>query len=1845
MWIDWTVNGVVQTGTTLTVPHTAFNLATQKTMTIRYLVDTFYDEITIVKVSDGTNGVDGVDGKSVVEIKELYYLSTSQQTLINGSWVNSAPRWEQGKFIWTKTKFVYSDGSSIDTTPICVTGKDGADGLNGGVSVSNVDTFYYQSDSPTELIGGEWNTNAPTWVSGKYIWMKTITYLDNNTQIDSDAICISGEKGQDGKDGIDGISGVDGVSTYFYVRYSTNANGSPMTSIPNSNSKYMGVCSTILTTAPTDYRAYSWTLIKGEDGQNGSNGINGADGKSSYLHIKYSDDGGRTFTSNNGEDLGAWIGTYVDFTLADSIDVKKYTWSKFIGDDGTDARQVIVNGEQVFTYNNNFSGNPTNASITLSAKLIGTSGCQWSYRTSSQTTPINISGANGLTLNVAHNASYWSNNKQLVFRCTSGDVYDEISIVKISSGTNGVNGQNGTNGVNGQDAYTVFLTNESHTFPATNRGEISTDSITTTNIVAYKGSQKVTPSISTLPSVTGLTISKGSVVNNELPITITAKAGLSLAYSGTFDLVVTVDGKSFTKTFSWSKSLQGANGLNGIDGQDGQDGKGVASIVEEYYLSTSMTSLANGSWSTTVPTASRGKYIWTRSVIRYTDGTSTTSKAICVSGDDGVNGTNGVNGQDGVSITKVDVEYAQSSSHSTAPTSGWATTAPQWVSGKYIWERTKVYYSNGTTTTTQPACITGQKGQDGTNGKGIKAITEYYLVSTTNTGVTSSTSGWSTSVPTLTSTNRYLWNYETVTYTDNSVISTTPKVIGVYGDKGQDGTNGSDGNGIKSIVNYYLATNSNSGVTISTSGWTTTIQAISSTKKYLWNYEKVSYTNGTVYNSTPCIIGAYGDKGQDGTNGTNGQDAITIVLSNETHTFPCESNGNIPTALTTSCVVTAYKGATTITPTIGNITNPNGMTITKNGSTLNIQANVGTSLADNGVVNIPIAVDGKTFTKTFSWTKAKKGVNGANGQNAKTVDIVATSQVFKSTDGGITFSPDTITLTPKFQSVNYSNWQYSTNGGSTWNNITSEQNGLTISGSNLIISKSSSLYTKAITSIVFRVNTNDSNVYDVITIVKLYDVADLDIGGRNMLEKTDVDKYGLGKWVQNSGALSVDSSRLYVGRKSIKVVGNAGIQYNGYIKLARNTTYTYSMMIYSNIDIPMSNAYPLHMWVNTSESSNHLEIIKSKSHSTIPANTWTKVWIIFSTPNVADTYYMRPFLHGIGNATVNICQPMLEKGNKASDWNEAPEDVHNSIETSKTETKEYTDSAIKVAKESIELSVKNTYETKTEVANKVSNSISENKKYTDSQIKVAKESIELGVKNTYETKTDVTNKINGVNTTITNLTNRVANAESKITQDAITDTVKNSFYTKEETETQITNKGYATSTEVKQTSDALLMKFSGSGGYNLIRNSGFLKEFTYWGTQTHNNPTGGSITSLTYTADWGFPNAKIKTAQIRLSNQSGKEYGLKCSVNTTIGKMYTIRFRYSAHRINQANIIVRNSSGGWHTNKYIDNPTQYSGGKGSESSWGTFTHSFKANNTSHILNIVITNAANDGHFWIAEPMVFEGEIDSPYSPHPEEVYRGQTAIDESGIRVNANNVDSYTQMSADGFYIFKNDGNKLFEATNKVALYNGKGVSCVEIVNDPSANYGNARIDVRGGINFVHNPGQSTGTNQILLGNHDVSNQYGMHNFSIRAWNSLGFQDHLGLTNMFFDTRRGRMIMKGALYQNTQTPPSMFSMNFDGEDEVYNSGFTRDMAVDSIMNLKTGVYVDNEGECCSAIYGGHDELVTTEYVDEDGIVAKHLNIEALNASLVVTCQEQQRQIEELQQELAEIKQMLTQILK
>lgn len=145
---------------------------------------------------------------------------------------------------------------------------------------------------------------------------------------------IDGLQGADGKDGIPGKDGADGKTSYFHIKYSENENGYPMTETPST---YIGTYVDFEEKDSDDYTKYAWARfegIQGEKGEQGIPGYNGVDGKTYYLHIKYSNDGGSTFTGNNGETPGDYIGVYTDTNPNDSNDTSDYTWSKTKGEQG-----------------------------------------------------------------------------------------------------------------------------------------------------------------------------------------------------------------------------------------------------------------------------------------------------------------------------------------------------------------------------------------------------------------------------------------------------------------------------------------------------------------------------------------------------------------------------------------------------------------------------------------------------------------------------------------------------------------------------------------------------------------------------------------------------------------------------------------------------------------------------------------------------------------------------------------------------------------------------------------------------------------------------------------------------------------------------------------------------------------------------------------------------------------------------------------------------------------------------------------------------------------------------------------------------------------------------------------------------------------------------------------------------------------------------------------------------------------------------------------------------------------------------------------------------------------------
>ena len=300
-------------------------------------------------------------------------------------------------------------------------------------------------------------------------------------------------------------------------------------------------------------------------------------------------------------------------------------------------------------------------------------------------------------------------------------------------------------------------------------------------------------------------------------------------------------------------------------------GVGVLHVDVEYASHTNNTTAPTSGWQTTAPAWENGKYIWSRTHVVYDDYTDSYSDPVCL--------------PSGKGVASIVEQYYQSTSATALSGGSWQNSPPSWIDGRYIWTRSVITYTDNTTTTTDPVNSTGQRGQkgedgnDGNDGRSIVSITEYYLATSAGSGVTRSTSGWTTAVQAVTSTKKYLWNYEKIVYTSGSDSYSDPHIIGVYGDKGENGTNGTngdDGKGITSITEYYLATSASSGVTRSTSGWTTTVQTVTATKKYLWNYTKTSYTYGSDTYTDPCIIGVYGDKGDKGDTGNTGSRGPTL---------------------------------------------------------------------------------------------------------------------------------------------------------------------------------------------------------------------------------------------------------------------------------------------------------------------------------------------------------------------------------------------------------------------------------------------------------------------------------------------------------------------------------------------------------------------------------------------------------------------------------------------------------------------------------------------------------------------------------------------------------------------------------------------------------------------------------------------------------------------------------------------------------------------------------------------------------------------------------------------------------
>ena len=675
---------------------------------------------------------------------------------------------------------------------------------------------------------------------------------------------LDGIQGPKGDQGIPGKDGKDGKTQYTHIAYANSADGSKDFSVSDSNREYIGMYVDFTQNDSADPTKYAWSKIKGADGAIGTPGKPGADGKTPYLHIAYANsaDGKTGFSTTDGTNK-LYIGQYTDYTQADSTDAAKYTWTKIKGEQGERGPQ----------------GAPGLDGIQGPK---GDQGIPGKDGKDGKTQYTHIAYAN--SADGSKDFSVSDSNREYIGMYVDFTQNDSADPTKYAwSKIKGADGAIGTPGKPGADGKTPYL----H--------------------IAYANSADGKTGFSTTDGTNKLYIGQ---------YTDYTQADSTDAAKYTWTKIKGEQGERGPQGVPGLQGVQGPKGEQGIQGPQGNTGatgpQGPAGQSTYFHIKySSVANPTSSSQMTETPSTYIGTYV------DFTQADSEDPKKYAWSrfqgvqgpqGTQGIPGTNGTNGK----TSYLHIKYSNDGGKTFTGNSGedvgtyigtcvdYNQSDPASV-GSYKWAKIKGEQG-----------ATGPQGPAGSSGRGIKTITEYYLISSAKTGITTASSGWSTSVPTMTATNKYLWNYEKFTFTDNTTATTTPKIIGIYGDKGATGATGPQGpqgnagatgpqgpqgatgpkgpqgatgatgpqgvtgNGIKSITNYYLATASGSGVSASTSGWTTTVQAITASKKYLWNYEVVTYTNGSTYQSAPCIIGAYGDKGATGATGATGPSGIIV---------------------------------------------------------------------------------------------------------------------------------------------------------------------------------------------------------------------------------------------------------------------------------------------------------------------------------------------------------------------------------------------------------------------------------------------------------------------------------------------------------------------------------------------------------------------------------------------------------------------------------------------------------------------------------------------------------------------------------------------------------------------------------------------------------------------------------------------------------------------------------------------------------------------------------------------------------------------------------------------------------
>ena len=895
---------------------------------------TLLDQQTVPVVSDGTSVT--ITSKSV-----KYQKGTSGTTAPTGTWGDSIPsNIGENEFLWTQTIVNYSDGNSTEAYSVS---RNAADGFSPTVSSTTVE--YAESTSGTNQPTSGWNSTPPsTMTPGRYMWTKTTVAYDDGGSSVSYTVSRNGSDGGDAYTIIldneshtfaggtsAAIAGTATVNVYAYKGATaiapavTKANisglptGMSVQSVTNDGTNKKSTIVFAVTTSmvtrsgmvtipvvadsKTFNKEFSYSLAL-----QGTKGDKGDTGKSLTGITEY-------YARNNSTTAPA--DSAFNTSVLTPTASEKYVWNYeqlSWNDNGTTSTTKTTKHIIAVYGDKGETGDKGNTGKSL------TNVTEYYAVNNSTTAPADSSFSTTVAAPTSSNKYLWN------YELLTWDDNGTTSTTKTDKHIAAVYGDKGDKGDTGKALTGIteyYALNNSTTAPADSSFSTTVKTPTASNKYVWNyeqlswndnGTTSTTKTTKHIVAVYGDKGDQGDTGNTGKALTgITEYYAINNSTTAPADSAFDTSVKAPTSSnkYLWNYELLAWNdngttsttktdkhiaAIYGDKGDKGDTGVSISSVTN-YYLATSASSgvtTSTSGWTTTVQTMTSTKqYLWNYEVIKGSDNSTlnTTTPVII-----GRYGQNGGKGDTGRGITSIAEHYQVSSSNTTAPSSWSDTMVNTTATNKYLWNYETITYTDGTTEDSTKRVI-GTHGEKGDTGASIASVTNYYLASASSSGVTTSTSGWTTnptaSAATMTSTKQYLWNYEVIKDSNNTTITTTsPVIIGRYG---QNGSTGPDGKGITGITEYYLATSASSGVTTSTSGWTTAVQSTTATNKYLWNYEVISYTSGNPYTSDPRIIGTYGDKGDKGDKGDTGKSLTGITeyyARNNSTTAPADSAFN-----------------------------------------------------------------------------------------------------------------------------------------------------------------------------------------------------------------------------------------------------------------------------------------------------------------------------------------------------------------------------------------------------------------------------------------------------------------------------------------------------------------------------------------------------------------------------------------------------------------------------------------------------------------------------------------------------------------------------------------------------------------------------------------------------------------------------------------------------------------------------------------------------------------------------------------------------------------------------------------